>query len=31
LGGVGSFGVVAGVQEMTATLGDAPERLKAEG
>jgi hypothetical protein len=31
LGGVGTFGVVACVQEEAVTLGDAPERLKAEG
>jgi hypothetical protein len=31
LGGVGMFGVVACVQEVTVTPGDAPERLKAEG
>jgi hypothetical protein len=31
LGGVGTFGVVACVQEVVVTPGDAPERLKAEG
>ena len=31
MGGVGTFGVVACVQEVAVTPGDAPERLKAEG
>jgi hypothetical protein len=30
LGGVGTLGVFACVQEMAVTLGDAPERLKAK-
>ena len=29
MGGVGTFGVVACVQEVAVTPGDAPERLKA--
>jgi len=31
LGGVGAFGIVACVQEVAVTPGDAPERLKAKG
>jgi hypothetical protein len=31
LDGVGTFGVVAWVQEVAVTPGDAPEGLKAEG
>jgi hypothetical protein len=31
LGGIGTFGVVASVQEVAVTPGELSERLKAEG